>query len=53
MDTSRQQLPDSLPTLEEIQALNKGKDIPPETAWIWSEKDEVIETDVTQMASLM
>lgn len=30
-----------LPTLEELRETNKGKDVPPETAWIWGADDEV------------
>lgn len=30
-----------LPTLTEIKNHNKGRDVPPETAWIWGKDDEV------------
>ena len=30
-----------LPTLAELKAHNKGRDVAPETAWIWGDDDEV------------
>lgn len=31
----------NLPTLVQIKEHNKGRDVPPETAWIWGKDDEV------------
>ena len=33
--------PDGLPNLETLKQHNKGRDVPPETSWIWGEDDEV------------
>jgi len=33
--------PNGLPNLEQLLAYNKGKDVPPETSWIWGKDDEV------------
>lgn len=41
MDTVTALFPGGLPTLAGLKELNKGKDIPPETAWIWGPDDEV------------
>ena len=41
MDIVRAEFPDGLPTLEELKTYNRGKGVPPETAWIWGKDDEV------------
>lgn len=41
MDVAKKNFPDGFPTLKELRKLNEGKDVPPETAWIWGEDDEV------------
>ncbi|KAH0287576.1 hypothetical protein M436DRAFT_35268 [Aureobasidium namibiae CBS 147.97] len=33
--------PNGLPNLEQLVAYNKGKDVPPETSWIWGRDDEI------------
>ncbi|THX23339.1 hypothetical protein D6D10_10340 [Aureobasidium pullulans] len=33
--------PDGLPNLETLKQHNKGRDVPPETSWIWGEDDEI------------
>lgn len=37
----KDKFPNGLPTLEDLAKLNAGKNVPPETAWIWGEDDEV------------
>jgi hypothetical protein len=41
METAKKLFPNGLPKLEQLKAFNEGKDVPPETAWIWGETDEV------------
>jgi hypothetical protein len=41
MEIAMQKFPKGLPTLEELKKFN-SPDVPPETAWIWGDKDEVI-----------
>jgi hypothetical protein len=41
MDIVKAKFPNGLPTLAELKANNSGKGVPPETAWIWGEDDEV------------
>ena len=41
MEFMKSKFPKGLPTLKELRATNAGKDVPPETAWIWGENDEV------------
>lgn len=41
MDIARKTFPNGLPTLEQLAAYNKGKDVIPETSWIWGKDDEV------------
>lgn len=41
MEHAIKSFPDGLPSLEQVAAYNKGKDIPRETSWIWGEDDEV------------
>ena len=36
----------NLPTLEQIRQLNKGRDVPPEAAWIWGEDDEASDESI-------
>jgi hypothetical protein len=42
MDIVKATFPNGLPTLDELKAFNNGKGVPPETAWIWGEDDEVL-----------
>jgi len=41
METVKKLFPKGLPTLAELKEFNKGKDVPPETAWIWGKDDEL------------
>jgi hypothetical protein len=41
MEYARKKFPNGLPSLSEIKKLNEGKNVPPETAWIWGADDEV------------
>lgn len=41
MDAVKKSFPNGLPTLAELAVLNKGKDVPPETAWIFGKEDDV------------
>jgi hypothetical protein len=41
MEHAKKLFPRGLPTLEELKTFNAGKDVPPETAWIWGKDDEV------------
>lgn len=41
MENVQKNFPKGLPTLAELAVLNKGKDVPPETAWIWGSEDDV------------
>jgi len=41
MEAALAKFPNGLPTLEQIREHNKGSDVPPETAWIWGDNDEV------------
>jgi hypothetical protein len=41
MEFMKAQFPNGLPTLKELKAANTGKEVPPETAWIWGKDDEV------------
>ncbi|KKA24601.1 hypothetical protein T310_1348 [Rasamsonia emersonii CBS 393.64] len=55
MEHAKKLFPNGLPTLEELKAFNAGKDVPPETAWIWGENDELgrinlLTPEVTQAA---
>ena len=45
--------PKGLPTLEELKAYNKSSDVPPETAWIWGEDDEVYQSMKSDTFQLM
>ncbi|KAL1963342.1 hypothetical protein VTN77DRAFT_8463 [Rasamsonia byssochlamydoides] len=55
MDHAKKLFPNGLPKLDELKAFNEGKDVPPETAWIWGENDELgrinlLTPEVTQAA---
>ncbi|CAK7204040.1 hypothetical protein SEUCBS139899_006791 [Sporothrix eucalyptigena] len=41
MEHVKKNFPKGLPTLAELAEHNKGKDVPPETAWIWGEDDDI------------
>ncbi len=41
MEHAKKTFPKGLPTLAELAVYNKGKGVPPETAWIWGADDEV------------
>ncbi|CAK7234102.1 hypothetical protein SCUCBS95973_008821 [Sporothrix curviconia] len=41
MEHVKKSFPKGLPTLAELAEYNKGKDVPPETAWIWGEEDDI------------
>jgi len=41
MEAVTARFPNGLPTLAELKEINKGKDVPLETAWIWGPDDEV------------
>lgn len=42
MDVARKTFPSGLPTLEQLAAYNKGRDVIEETSWIWGKDDEVL-----------
>jgi hypothetical protein len=41
MEHAQKTFPSGFPTLAELKNFNAGKDVPPETAWIWGDDDEV------------
>ena len=41
MEFVKSKFPNGLPTLKELKTVNANRDVPPETAWIWGEDDEV------------
>lgn len=41
MENVKKTFPKGLLILAELAEFNKGEDVPPETAWIWGEEDEV------------
>lgn len=41
MEFVKAKFPAGLPTLQELKDMNVGTNVPPETAWIWGESDEV------------
>lgn len=41
MEFVKAKFPAGLPTLQELKDINVGTNVPPETAWIWGESDEV------------
>ncbi|RLL98504.1 hypothetical protein CFD26_106026 [Aspergillus turcosus] len=41
MEHAQKTFPRGLPTLAELKNFNAGKDVPPETAWIWGDDDEL------------
>lgn len=41
MEHAQKAFPRGLPTLAELKDFNAGQDVPPETAWIWGDNDEV------------
>lgn len=47
MDHVTKLFPNGLPTLADIKKFNAGKDVPPETAWIWGKDDEVWDPDMS------
>lgn len=40
MEHAIKAFPNGLPSLAQLAVHNKGKDIPPETSWIWGKDDE-------------
>jgi len=47
MDVAKKKFPNGLPTLEELKKSN-ASDVPPETAWIYGEQDEVIDCSLSE-----
>ncbi|EFW98844.1 hypothetical protein CMQ_4696 [Grosmannia clavigera kw1407] len=41
MEKVKKDFPNGLPKLADLAILNAGKDVPPETAWIWGKDDEL------------
>jgi len=41
MENAKALFPQGLPTLSELKKANEGKNVPPETSWIWGADDEV------------